>query len=216
MKTESFADYSAYKEAQVALNLAKIDRVFVTRQSLERLVKALRQRIGRDIKSGLCHGVRNGFEVNTLRELIPGSNIIGTDISSTATQFGCVEHDFHEPREEWIGAFDFVYSNAWDHAYDFRKARDAWMNQLAPGGVCVFHWSKYQAAEGVHGGDCFGCSVEELVALGNERHHADPPIYAGNSTERWPRQGFKGTLHDVLDRAMRKNREYFVLVKHAR
>ena len=40
----------------------------------------------------------------SLNKIIPNSNIIGTDISTTALNFeNSIQWDFHDQKEEWIG-----------------------------------------------------------------------------------------------------------------
>ena len=68
---------------------------------------------------GLCHGVRNGYEVRRLRTLLPTVDIVGTDISDTARDTpNCIVWDMHDVKPEWVGAIDLIYSNSWDHTYD--------------------------------------------------------------------------------------------------
>ncbi len=74
--------------------------------------------------------------------------MIGTDISETATQFpGVVVWDFHEVNPDWLGRFDFVYTNALDQAAEPERALAAWAGQLAPGGrVYVEHTASHGVA----------------------------------------------------------------------
>ena len=84
----------------------------------------------------ICHGTRNGTEQNYLKQIYGDIEIIGTEISETATQFPMtVQHDFHEQREEWIEHFDALYSNSFDHAYDPWKCIKTWGDQLKKGGM---------------------------------------------------------------------------------
>lgn len=71
---------------------------------------------------GICHGTRNGFEQSFLAERL-NSEVWATDISETATMFAkSVQWDFHDPREEWEGRCDFIYTNSWDQSWKPRKA----------------------------------------------------------------------------------------------
>ena len=45
-------------------------------------------------------------------------NVLGTEISSTATNYpNTIEWDFHDVKEEWVSNVDIVYSNSIDHSY---------------------------------------------------------------------------------------------------
>ena len=64
-------------------------------------------------------------------EKFPTSCVIGTEISDTATKYPMtVQHDFSKPKEEWIGKFDIVYSNAFDHSICPEETIKVWGDQL--------------------------------------------------------------------------------------
>src|SRR5690606_1779504 len=97
-------------------------------------------RIAADLKAhglgrtGICHGARNGYEVEWFRRAL-GGEIIGTDISETATQFPHLQvWDFHNENADWAGKFDFVYTNSLDQAMDPQRALASWVKQLTPSG----------------------------------------------------------------------------------
>lgn len=133
MKIYEYENYSDYVEAQTEANKRKINLVW-TKQSIINKVKTFKDE-AHDI---LCHGVRNGAELNMFRSVYGFGNIIGTEISETATQFpDVVQHDFQDVREEWVGKFDIVYSNSFDHAFDPERALSAWKDQLKVDGVVI-------------------------------------------------------------------------------
>lgn len=102
-------NYKKYVDAQIALNRRKIKTVWIKKED----VKFLSQFLSGE---GICHGARNGFEV---REFSRYVKVIGTDISNTASRYGLIQWDFHKQKDEWIGKFDFVYTNSIDHSHDF-------------------------------------------------------------------------------------------------
>ena len=86
-----------------------------------------------------------------------GCEIIGTDISETASQFShMVQWDFHEENPDWIGKFDFVYTNSLDQAFDPEKALGAWARQLTPTGLIFIEHTKWHAADAAGEMDPFG------------------------------------------------------------
>jgi len=65
------------------------------------------------------------------KEFYPNAQIIGTEISHTATDFPMTSQwDFHNENPEWVGLFDIVYSNAIDHSYNPTQVLTTWRNQL--------------------------------------------------------------------------------------
>ncbi len=131
MKQYLYPDYKAYVAAQVEANKRKLSNVWVRPETVAQVVRNAPVKVD----AVMCHGTRNGAEQRLFAEHYPGAFVIGTEISDTATQFpNTVQHDFHEPKEEWIKRFDIVYSNSFDHAFDPLRALLAWRGQLAPGG----------------------------------------------------------------------------------
>ena len=132
-----YASYEEYKAAQVFHNRRKIGNVWADAETLDRVAARVRQARPDGPVRGLCHGTRNGFEQAHFNTHA-GFSAIGTDISDTAAGFpDSVVWDFHDHREEWVGAFDFVYSNSLDQAWQPRNALREWLNQTADGGLVV-------------------------------------------------------------------------------
>ena len=141
MKLHKYESYEEYKAIQVKHNHRKLTSVWEWEVAVEFISKCLKEFLG-EVTSGICHGTRGGKEQEWFRKYLDGADVIGTEISDTATQFPhTVEWDFHEVKEEWISSFDFVFSNAFDHAYDPEKALKAWASCLKPGGYLILHWS---------------------------------------------------------------------------
>lgn len=147
--------YDEYRAMQIYTNKRKLDKVWADEGTLAAVASFLKDR-GRPVTRGVCHGARNGFEVEKLRALT-GADVIGTDISDTATQFPhMVVWDFHQENPEWLGAFDFVYTNSLDQAMQPDKALAAWAGQLAPGGVIFIEHTMGHSAQGASEMDPFG------------------------------------------------------------
>ena len=121
---------------------------------------------GDKIGFGLCHGVRRGKEQSWFRKKLDGANVIGTDISETATQFeNTVQWDFHDDNPDWQGKCDFVYSNSWDHAYDPGKAFAAWSRCLKPGGWLLIDHTRGHMPKSSNVLDPFGATREALIKI---------------------------------------------------
>lgn len=148
--------YAEYRAVQIAANKAKLERVWADETTLGAIAADISARHPAGTTRGICHGARNGFEVDWLQRRL-GGEVIGTDISDTATRFpNMVVWDFHEPNPAWEGRFDFVYTNALDQAAEPERALAVWTAQLAPGGCIYIEHTHSHGVEGAGEMDPFG------------------------------------------------------------
>lgn len=154
-----FETYDDYRAAQIETNHAKAENVWVSDRELMLLADYVRRNI-KDARRGVCHGVRTGYEVERLRELLE-IDVIGTEIADSDAPH-VVRCDYHDRRDEWIGAFDFVYSNSWDHSYDPDLMLERWLESLTPAGRLFLEWTPYHEPASVGGADCFGATIHAL------------------------------------------------------
>jgi len=130
MKIYDYRSYDHYVKSQTEANLRKLHYIWVRKNTIEKIVED-----NPKINSVLCHGTRNGKEQEYFKDLLPHAEIIGTEISHTAHDFPMtVQHDFHDPKEEWIHKFDIVYSNSFDHSHKPTICLQTWKNQLNENG----------------------------------------------------------------------------------
>lgn len=108
---------------------------------------------------GICHGARNNQEVDLFKNGV-GCEVIGTDISPFAKEFGLLEWDFHEVKEEWLDSIDFVYCNALDHSHSPKYAVAQWVKCLKPTGLCFIEYAYDKWAAGYNAADCFGSTLD--------------------------------------------------------
>lgn len=161
MELHTYPDYDTYKKIQIEANERKLDWVWAREENIRIASEKLFDWI--TPKFGICHGTRRGEEQAWFKKYL-NCQVIGTEISPTATQFSnTVEWDFHEIKPEWVGACDFIYSNALDHAYDPSKALSAWRDCLKDCGVLVLEWG------GGHNKnshiDPFAATVDEYISI---------------------------------------------------
>jgi len=136
--------YEQYRDVQIRHNKRKLKSVWADENTLQTIASDLR---AHDLgKTGICHGARNGFEVEWFRSHLDGE-ILGTDISETATDFpNMVVWDFHEENPDWEGEFEFVYTNSLDQAMDPGRALRSWAKQLTPDGrIYIEHTMAHSA-----------------------------------------------------------------------
>jgi len=157
-------DYEKYKEIQTKGNKGKIEKTWVTEDEIKYLSLELKKLLP-NVKSGICHGTRRGLEQKWFSENL-NCPVIGTEISDSASQFeNTIQWDFHEVKEDWIGKFDFVYSNSFDHSYNPEKALRAWMSTLSPGGICIIEYTDNHSVAKATELDPFGVEFEYLPYL---------------------------------------------------
>jgi hypothetical protein len=171
IRLKRFSSYEDYIAIQEQANKVKLERVWVSRQEMESLIAHIRRSVP-GARFGLCHGVRNGWEVAQFREGL-GIEVIGTEISETANRFPhVIQWDFHQVKPEWLGSVDFVYSNSLDHSFDPASCLDAWVNCLATNGRVLLHWSPEHDVDRFanDGADSFQASRKGYVKLITKRH----------------------------------------------
>lgn len=146
--------YDEYRAVQIHHNKRKIDSVWADDRTLSTIAADLEDRnLG---AKGICHGARNGHEVQWFREAL-GGDVIGTDISDTATRFPNMQvWDFQDENPDWAGAFDFVYSNSLDQAMEPGRALSAWAKQIRPGGRIYIEHTLDHSARNASEMDPFG------------------------------------------------------------
>lgn len=124
--------YSEYRATQIRHNKRKLEKVWADDVTLSEILQNLKA--GGLGASGICHGARNGYEVEWFRKELD-ADIIGTDISETATQFPNMHiWDFQDINPAWEEKFDFVYTNSLDQAMEPKRTLEAWVKQITPNG----------------------------------------------------------------------------------
>lgn len=156
MKLHKYDSQKQYREIQIKANKRKIDWVWVKKKNIETIIDYFLQKTEKSFKVDgwnipvkvLCHGTRNGKEQGYFEDILYNKHdlfqdVLGTEISPTASQFpNTAQWDFHDQKEEWVGSFDIVYSNALDHSHSPRKCVQTWLEQLNEDGLLFVEWSK--------------------------------------------------------------------------
>ncbi len=165
MKTFKYESYSDYIKKQRLANREKYDMTWASEENIKAISKYLKPR---HPLLGLCHGARNGSEVKFFNKHLPKCQTWGTDLGQSSAP-GMVVWDFNHPREEWLGKFDFIYSNSFDHAFDPEITFKVWRDQVRDGGLIILEWSKKHEHAGEEGNtetamDPLAITIDELVA----------------------------------------------------
>ena len=161
-----YDSYEHYKEVQIYHNKRKLDRVWADVATLQLVANRISKEFGTESKLfGLCHGSRNGFEQQFLASKLT-AHVLGTDISDTASRFpNSVQWDFHDVKEEWVGACHFVYTNALDQSWKPQLALTSWLGQLRTGGLLFIEHTLEHGPGGASEMDPFGATPEHLSFL---------------------------------------------------
>lgn len=187
LRPDGSLDYDRYRTIQQAGNHKKIESVWATEENIAFLAAYLLRVIDTPSR-GICHGTRRGAEQMWFRKHLPGCDVFGTEISDTATQFPhTIQWDFHDVKPEWIGRFDFIYSNSFDHSYDPGKCLDAWMSCLRRGGACIIEHSDKHGAKASNQLDPFGADLvvmPYLIALWGSGRYALREMVSGPPREK--------------------------------
>jgi hypothetical protein len=146
--------YEQYRNVQIHHNKRKLQNVWADDTTLARIAADLKANgLG---STGICHGARNGHEVEWFRRTL-GGEIIGTDISETASQFPNMQvWDFQDENPDWASKFDFVYTNSLDQAMEPERALSAWVKQLTRNGRIYIEHTMAHSAQGAGEMDPFG------------------------------------------------------------
>jgi hypothetical protein len=169
MKLYKHENYKDYIKCQEDKNKRKITLVWIKPHEIKLIANKIKKYIP-NASFGICHGVRNGWEVKQLRSLL-NIDVIGTDIATSATNFDyTIQWDFHNIKNEWENNIDFIYSNSFDHSYDPEMCLDRWMKCIKKRkGVCFIHWMSTNADK-IDSADCFAATLEEYRKMINKKY----------------------------------------------
>ncbi len=164
-KPDGSFDLDAYRRIQIEGNKRKINQIWAVEENIAFLANYILDYMPSP-RFGICHGTRQGLEQQWFRKYLNGCEVIGTEISDNASEFPhTIEWDFHEVKEEWLNAADFIYSNAFDHTYDPEKCLNAWMSCVRPGGICVLEHTRFHGAAVANQLDPFGAELTQMPYL---------------------------------------------------
>ena len=166
--------YEDYKNAQEVCATRGEKNIWISNKEIDLLARHMASNM-KNMDFGLCHGVRNGYEVNKLyNEIVAIASVsknfkvIGTEISKFASKYeDVIQWDFHEIKEEWIQKADFIYSNSIDHSYDPIYALNQWFKCLKPNvGNLYLHWGgPAQLSDDPTPADMFQADMEDFKKM---------------------------------------------------
>ena len=166
MKVYKYKNYMEYVKCQITAFQKKINNQWAVEENIKFLSDWLIEN-NKKIETGLCHGVRQAKEIIWFEKYLPGCKVIGSEIGEK-THEKVVQWDFNKENSDWIGKFDFIYSNSFDHAFNPIATLNIWSKQLKPGGVLMLEYDKRQEHTGeismkVNRTDPVSITVEEMI-----------------------------------------------------
>ena len=141
MKIYEYKDYDEYVKIQTSINKEKEGWVYVKESTIRDICGYQKK-----AKNILCHGTRSGAEQKMFLNHFPDSYVIGTEISDTASKYPMtIQHDFSKVKDEWVGKFDIVYSNSFDHTICPEETIKVWADQLSEEGRIYLEYAEKQS-----------------------------------------------------------------------
>ena len=141
MKQYKYETYEQYKKIQIGrrnLKLNKNKSIDIYKNHLEYVLENFNTK--NEIKSIICHGVRNENEVNCFKKIFPKAEIFGTEIGFENKGKNIWKCDFSKLPSDWEKKFDLTYSNSIDHCYDIDKTLQEWKRTTKKYMLILFHF----------------------------------------------------------------------------
>ena len=168
MKVYKYKNYKEYADSQVAAYNRKFKNVWAVEENIKFLSEYLNKFFQSKPLAGLCHGVRQGLEMEWFEKYLqPFSNVSGTDIGGSCAD-NIFKWDFNELNIEWLNKFDFIYSNSFDHAFNPESTLQVWSGQCKRGGMILLEYDKRQEhtgeiSKGPNKTDPVSITIDELI-----------------------------------------------------
>lgn len=142
MQIYQYKNYEEYLDIQNKTTKTKNNWIYARKE----IIKQISEYKGLVVKNILCHGTRAAGEQKYFSELYPNAYIIGSEICDTAENFPMtVRWDFNKPKHEWIGKFDIVYTNSFDHCITPIETLKTWKSQLNKTGTFFLEYAERQS-----------------------------------------------------------------------
>lgn len=133
-------------------------------------------------------------------------SVLGTEISDTAQWIkSTIQWDFHDVKDEWVSAADFVYSNSLDHSFAPKFALEQWMKAVDKHGVLLIEHSEtswpsgsgvtFNVSDGASNGDMFFGSFSDYLKLASSVNGAEVvdvlPLYRSSVMGKFGQMSIK-------------------------
>jgi hypothetical protein len=143
MKVYNYKNYIEYVKSQKEAFRRKFKNIWVKEENIKFISEFIKSR---NPQQGLCHGVRQGYEIEWFIKYL-GCYIIGTEIGEIKHK-NILQWDFNKENLNLINKFDFIYSNSFDHAYNPQETIKIWKEQLKLEGLLILEIDRRQEHTG--------------------------------------------------------------------
>lgn len=169
MKLYKYKNYAEYIKCQTLANKRKAKNQWACKGNIAFICHFVAVELQKKPKLGLCHGVRQGLEIEWFNKFLPFCKTIGTEIGEIRGK-NVIKWDFNREYSEWIGKFDFIYSNSFDHAFQPELTFNVWSKQLKPNGLIILEYDRRQEhtgeiSKGINKTDPVSIRFNELYQL---------------------------------------------------
>jgi hypothetical protein len=170
MKLHKFKTYDDYVEAQKRTTRRKMQRrkrCYTSDGVVDAIVSYHLSAAG-NVAYGICHGVRYGEELNKFEARFKEGNWLGTEIvPELCDGVRILNYDFAHVKDGWIGHFDFMYTNSFDHSRDPDETVKIWISCLSPNGRLYIEWTPWHGklGRGLSSADCFAATKDEYMEI---------------------------------------------------
>ena len=167
IKFKPIVDKKTYIEIQKEFNILKEENIFESHETLYKLSNYIKSKLPKISLTGICHGIRNGYEVFEFRNNLDTKEIFGTDIHFNHRNNDpyFFKLDFHESVSKWDNKFDFVYTNSLDHAHDPLKCLKSWCQSLKENGIIIINFTDAHTPAAAGEPEYFSFSIKSLINL---------------------------------------------------
>lgn len=167
MKIYKYRNYVEYVNAQKEAFNRKFKNIWAKEENIKIISDYMKTLI--KIEIGLCHGVRQGLEVEWFIKNL-NCDIFGTEIGGNCGKTNILHWDFNKENPNLINKFDFIYSNSFDHAFNPKETIKIWQKQLRNKGLIVLEYDRRQEHTGeisksINKTDPVSLKFEELQIL---------------------------------------------------
>lgn len=152
--------YEAYIDAQKQLTNKKYGKIVFVRDSvIESISKYFKDR---NVQSILCHGTRTGDEQKLFKKYF-GCYVWGSELSERAHDADMTTvWDFNKVNPDWVGKFDIIYSNSFDHCITPKETLGVWKDQLTENGRLCIEWTEFHNND-ISAGDPLAATEAEIT-----------------------------------------------------
>ena len=165
-KIFEYSSYEDYLKSQIETTNAKYGKIVYIQKNI---VNGIYEYFKNDnIKNILCHGTRSGEEQKLFKDSFK-CYVMGSELCSKAVfEPMTTIWDFNKVNSDWIGKFDLVYTNSFDHTITPKETLEVWKNQLAENGKLLIQWSDSINGQGVIASDPLNATAKEIISWASD------------------------------------------------